>query len=75
MVLEVRKDIPAWAGRDLLNGDKHHYFGLKTETKRVVEFECRNQREYEIWTQGVCRLLAIAAERKQKSSMSKWMAP
>ncbi|CAH8269594.1 unnamed protein product [Arabidopsis lyrata] len=75
MVLEVRKDIPAWAGRDLFNGDKHHYFGLKTETKRVVEFECRNQREYEIWTQGVCRLLAIAAERKQKSSMCKWMAP
>ncbi|KAL9833338.1 VAN3-binding protein [Arabidopsis thaliana] len=75
MVLEVRKDIPAWAGRDLFNGDKHHYFGLKTETKRVIEFECRNQREYEIWTQGVSRLLAIAAEKKQKSSMSKWMAP
>ncbi|CAH2062972.1 unnamed protein product [Thlaspi arvense] len=71
MVLEVKRDIPAWAGRDLFNGDKHHYFGLKTETKRVVEFECRNQREYEIWTQGVSRLLAIAAEKKQKSSMPK----
>ncbi|CAA7030447.1 unnamed protein product [Microthlaspi erraticum] len=75
MVLEVKREIPAWAGRDLFNGDKHHYFGLKTETKRVVEFECRNQREYEIWTQGVSRLLAIAAEKKHKSSMSKWMAP
>ncbi|XP_010468862.1 PREDICTED: VAN3-binding protein-like [Camelina sativa] len=76
MVLEVKKDIPAWAGRDLFNGDKHqHYFGLKTETKRVIEFECRNQREYDIWTQGVSRLLAIATEKKQKSSMSKWMAP
>ncbi|CAH8349415.1 unnamed protein product [Eruca vesicaria subsp. sativa] len=72
MVLEVKKDIPAWAGRDLFNGDKHHYFGLKTETKRVIEFECRNEREYEIWTQGVSRLVAIAAERKQKNSMSKW---
>ncbi|CAN8280344.1 unnamed protein product [Cochlearia groenlandica] len=75
MVLEVKRDIPAWAGRDLFNGEKHHYFGLKTETKRVIEFECRNQREYEIWTQGVARLLAIAAEKKQRSSMSKWMAP
>lgn len=75
VVLEVKKDIPAWAGRDLFNGDKHHYFGLKTETKRVIEFECRNEREYDIWTQGVSRLVAIAAERKQKNSMSKWMAP
>nr|VDD09073.1 unnamed protein product [Brassica oleracea] len=75
MVLEVKKDIAAWAGRDLFNGDKHHYFGLKTETKRVIEFECRNEREYEIWTQGVSRLVAIAAERKQKNSMSKWTAP
>ncbi|KAJ0255024.1 VAN3-binding protein [Hirschfeldia incana] len=72
MVLEVKKDIPAWAGRDLFNGDNHHYFGLKTETKRVIEFECRNEREYDIWTQGVSRLVAIAAERKQKNSMSKW---
>ncbi|KAG5399449.1 hypothetical protein IGI04_014056 [Brassica rapa subsp. trilocularis] len=75
MVLEVKKDIAAWAGRDLFNGDKHHYFGLKTETKRVIEFECRNEREYDIWTQGVSRLVAIAAERKQKNSMSKWTAP
>ncbi|KAL1197612.1 VAN3-binding protein [Cardamine amara subsp. amara] len=75
MVLEVKRDVPAWAGRDLFNGDKHHYFGLKTETKRVIEFECRNQREYDIWTQGVARLVAIAAEKKQKSSMSKWMVP
>ncbi|XP_019082823.1 PREDICTED: VAN3-binding protein isoform X2 [Camelina sativa] len=76
MVLEVKKDVPAWAGRDLFNGDKHqHYFGLKTETKRIIEFECRNQREYDIWTQGVSRLLAIATEKKQKNSMSKWMAP
>uniref|UniRef100_M4FH66 PH domain-containing protein n=2 Tax=Brassica campestris TaxID=3711 RepID=M4FH66_BRACM len=75
MVVEVKKDIAAWAGRDLFNGDKHHYFGLKTETKRVIEFECRNEREYDIWTQGVSRLVAIAAERKQKNSMSKWTAP
>nr|BAH57225.1 AT3G63300 [Arabidopsis thaliana] len=41
MVLEVRKDIPAWAGRDLFNGDKHHYFGLKTETKGNTRYGLR----------------------------------
>ncbi|KAL3505980.1 hypothetical protein ACH5RR_031362 [Cinchona calisaya] len=67
VVLEVLKDIPAWPGRHLLEGGENlRYFALKTVLRGVVEFECRNQREYDIWTQGVSRLLAIAAEKKNR---------
>lgn len=31
----------------------------------MVEFECRNQREYDMWTLGVSRLLAMVAEKRQ----------
>lgn len=67
VVLEVLKDMPAWSGRHLLDGGEHRrYFGLKTMMRGVVEFECKNQREHDIWTQGVSRLLAIAAERNNR---------
>ncbi|XP_075655372.1 VAN3-binding protein-like isoform X3 [Castanea sativa] len=66
-VLEVIKDMPAWPGRHLLEGGEHRrYFGLKTVMRGVVEFECKNQREYDIWTQGVSRLLTIAAEKNNR---------
>ncbi|CAB4261581.1 unnamed protein product [Prunus armeniaca] len=67
VVLEVIKDMPAWPGRHLLEGGEHRrYFGLKTVMRGVVEFECRSQREYDIWTLGVSRLLSIAAERHNR---------
>lgn len=67
VVLDVCKDMPAWPGRHLFeDGQQRRYFGLKTEVRGVVEFECRNQKEYDIWTQGVSRLLSIVAERKKK---------
>lgn len=67
VVLGVLKDIPAWSGRHLLEGGEHRrYFALKTVGRGVVEFECRNQREFDVWTQGVSRLLAIAGERSNK---------
>lgn len=66
-MLEVIKDMPAWPGRHLLEGGEHRrYFGLKTIMRGVVEFECKNQREYDIWTQGVSRLLTIAAEKNNR---------
>ncbi|KAK1561845.1 hypothetical protein Q3G72_001743 [Acer saccharum] len=56
VVLEVIKDMPAWSGRHLLEGgENRRYFGLKTVMRGVVE--------YDIWTQGVSRLLTVAAER------------
>ncbi|KAM0014455.1 putative VAN3-binding protein [Helianthus debilis subsp. tardiflorus] len=61
IVLEVIKDMSPWPGRPLV--EERRYFGLKTVARGVVEFECKNEREYDIWTQGVCRLLAVAAER------------
>ncbi|XVE65955.1 hypothetical protein DITRI_Ditri08aG0041900 [Diplodiscus trichospermus] len=68
VVLEVIKDMPAWPGRHLLEGgENRRYFGLKTVMRGVVEFECKNQREYDIWTQGVSRLLSIAAEKNNRN--------
>ncbi|CAM8911795.1 unnamed protein product [Rhodiola kirilowii] len=70
VVLEVCKDMPAWPGRHLLEGGEHRcYFGLKTSVRGVVEFECRNHKEYDIWTEGVSRLLAIAAERNKRNKL------
>ncbi|OIV91342.1 hypothetical protein TanjilG_01960 [Lupinus angustifolius] len=67
VVLDVRTNLPAWAGRHLFDdGEKRKYFGLKTESRGTVEFECRNQREYDIWTQGVSRLLSIVAKRQNR---------
>ncbi|CAA7394786.1 unnamed protein product [Spirodela intermedia] len=64
VVMEVCKDLPAWPGRHLLDGgEQRRYFGLKTAERRIIEFECRSQRDYEIWTQGVARLLDITARR------------
>ncbi|GAY40630.1 hypothetical protein CUMW_053440 [Citrus unshiu] len=66
VVLGVCKDMQAWPGRHLFDGgEQRRYFGLKTEERGVVEFECRNQREYDMWTLGVSRLLAIVAEKRQ----------
>ncbi|XP_027350200.1 VAN3-binding protein-like isoform X2 [Abrus precatorius] len=66
VVLDICTDLPAWPGRHLLDdGEKRRYFGLKTDSRGIVEFECRNQREYDIWTQGVSRLLSIVAQRQK----------
>ncbi|PKA61409.1 hypothetical protein AXF42_Ash014326 [Apostasia shenzhenica] len=60
VVVELCKNIPAWPGRHLLEGGEgRRYFGLKTAEGRVIEFECRGEREYEMWTTGVSRLLSI----------------
>ncbi|KAI4301220.1 hypothetical protein L6164_034520 [Bauhinia variegata] len=68
VVIDVCANVPAWPGRHLLDGgEQRRYFGLKTENRGIVEFECRNQREYDIWTQGVSRLLSIVAERQNRN--------
>ncbi|KAK7378394.1 hypothetical protein VNO80_03833 [Phaseolus coccineus] len=67
VVLDICTDLPAWPGRHLFDdGEKRRYFGLKTDQRGIVEFECRNQREYDIWTQGVSRLLSIVAQRQNR---------
>ncbi|KAF8006447.1 hypothetical protein BT93_K0671 [Corymbia citriodora subsp. variegata] len=68
VIVEVYKDVPAWPGRHIFDGsEQRRYFGLKTATRGIIEFECKNRREYEIWTQGVSRLLSMVAERKSTS--------
>ncbi|KAJ0946325.1 putative VAN3-binding protein [Helianthus annuus] len=65
VVLEVCKNMSAWPGRHLFDGgEERHYFGLRTVGRGLVEFECRTKREYDMWTQGVSRLLAIVEEKK-----------
>ncbi|KAJ4901738.1 hypothetical protein Rs2_15689 [Raphanus sativus] len=67
VVVELVKGLPAWPGRKLLEGREDlRYFGLKTVEKRVIEFECKSQREYDLWTQGVFMLLSIASDRRYK---------
>ncbi|CAK8573670.1 unnamed protein product [Lathyrus sativus] len=68
VVVELIKDMPAWPGRHLLQGgENRRYFGLKTLMRGVVEFECMNQRDYDVWTQGVSRLLSIVAEKNNRN--------
>ncbi|CAN6323237.1 unnamed protein product [Urochloa humidicola] len=66
VVIDVCRDVPAWPGRHLLeDGEHRRYFGLRTAEHRVIEFECTSQREHEMWTKGVARLLSLAADRKR----------
>ncbi|KAG2622016.1 hypothetical protein PVAP13_3NG290200 [Panicum virgatum] len=66
VVVDVCRDVAAWPGRHLLDGgEQRRYFGLRTAEHRVIEFECGGQREYEMWTKGVARLLSIAGGRKR----------
>ncbi|KAL2540620.1 Plant protein of unknown function (DUF828) with plant pleckstrin-like proteiny-like region [Abeliophyllum distichum] len=67
IVLGICKDVAAWPGRHLFEDrEQRRYFGLKTEARGLVEFECKNEREYEMWTQGVSRLLSVVDERKRR---------
>ncbi|CAN0887097.1 VAN3-binding protein [Linum grandiflorum] len=68
LVLDVIKNVPAWPGRHLLEGgENRRYFGLKTVLRGEVEFECMSQKEYDLWTEGVAGLLAIAAEKSSRT--------
>uniref|UniRef100_A0ACD5YKJ5 Uncharacterized protein n=1 Tax=Avena sativa TaxID=4498 RepID=A0ACD5YKJ5_AVESA len=66
VVVDVCRDVAAWPGRHLLDGGEHRrYFGLRTAEHRVIEFECASQRDHDMWTRGVARLLATVDGRKR----------
>ncbi|KAF5738862.1 Forked1 isoform 1 [Tripterygium wilfordii] len=68
VVLEVYKDMPAWPGRHLFEGgEEFRYFGLKTVNRGIIEFECRNQKEHDIWAHGVLRLLSVVNQSKNRT--------
>ena len=70
VVVGVVKDMPSWPGRHLVErGEQRRYFGLKTLQRGVIEFECSDQKEYDLWTRGVARLLSFAAERRNRHIM------
>eukprot|EP01018_Ginkgo_biloba_P033882 Gb_14376 [translate_table: standard] len=66
IVFDVYKDMPAWPGREELEGgDERCYFGLET-ARGVIQFECRNHKVHQICTQGVARLLSLTQHHKSR---------
>lgn len=59
IVFDVCKDIPAWPGREFSEGGEHkRYFGLKTD-RGLIQFECKNEKEHQVWTDGISKLLSM----------------
>lgn len=61
VLIDVCRDTPVWPERRCIDigGEKRRYFGLRTASGRVIEFECKNQLEHDVWTQGVSKLLSM----------------
>ncbi|ERM98700.1 VAN3-binding protein [Amborella trichopoda] len=69
VVYDVCCDIPAWPGREREeNGEQRAYFGLKT-ARGLVEFECKNKTEKQMWTDGI-RQLILRQDRKHTPLLS-----
>ncbi|KAI5081215.1 hypothetical protein GOP47_0004398 [Adiantum capillus-veneris] len=65
MVQDVVVEIPAWPGRDLLDGaEQRRYFGIKTD-HGVMELECKNEMDHRLWTEEVA---AIGVTKKGAGS-------
>ncbi|XP_010447344.1 PREDICTED: VAN3-binding protein-like [Camelina sativa] len=58
VVSGVCRDIPEWAHRGRVEKmvERNAYFGVKT-VERVIEFECGNKREKQMWIEGTQQLL------------------
>ncbi|XP_059275051.1 VAN3-binding protein-like isoform X2 [Lycium ferocissimum] len=56
MVSAVYCDIPAWPGRDEEQDEQKCYFGIQT-AERMIEFECRNKGEKQMWVDGIQQML------------------
>ncbi|KAL9226832.1 hypothetical protein vseg_002599 [Gypsophila vaccaria] len=57
IVTGVYIDVPSWPEREP-EDDKDHraYFGIQT-ADRIIEFECRNKGEKQLWTDGIHHML------------------
>lgn len=49
-------DIAAWHGRDEEGDEQKCYFGIQT-ADRMIEFECRNKGEKQMWVDGIQQML------------------
>ncbi|XP_019704680.1 VAN3-binding protein [Elaeis guineensis] len=57
VVLDVCSNIPAWPGRELEDSSHQRaYFGIKTP-ERIIEFECKNKHDQQIWIEGIRQML------------------
>ncbi|CAL5435554.1 unnamed protein product [Camellia sinensis] len=54
-------DIPAWTGREWEDSNEQRaYFGIKTGD-RIIEFECRNKADKQLWVEGIQYMLNCRA--------------
>lgn len=64
IVLDVYGNIPAWPGREILDGGgERRYFGIKTE-HGVMELECKNEADHRLWTEGISHLLSLSQKQR-----------
>ncbi|XP_027081014.1 VAN3-binding protein [Coffea eugenioides] len=57
----VYSDIPAWTGREREEcNEQRAYFAIQT-ADRMVEFECRNKGEKQLWVDGIQHMLHFRA--------------
>ncbi|CAK9166091.1 unnamed protein product [Ilex paraguariensis] len=61
VVSGVYRDIPAWPrGEWQDSNEQRAYFGIKT-ADRVIEFECRNKGDKQMWIEGIQHMLHCRA--------------
>ncbi|KAK6161855.1 hypothetical protein DH2020_001696 [Rehmannia glutinosa] len=58
VVSGVYSDIPAWPGRETDTKEQMAYFAIQT-ADRVIEFECRNKGEKQMWVEGIQHMLHL----------------
>lgn len=58
VVSSVYADIPAWPGREAESAEQMAYFAIQT-ADRVIEFECRNKGDKQMWAEGIQYLLHL----------------
>ncbi|CAN4127901.1 unnamed protein product [Withania somnifera] len=56
VVSGVYCNIPAWPERDEEHDEQKCYFGIQT-ADRMIEFECRNKGEKQMWVDGIQQIL------------------
>ncbi|CAN1218836.1 VAN3-binding protein [Linum perenne] len=61
VVFGVQSEIAAWPGRNTEDcKEQRAYFGIKT-AERIIEFECRNQLDKQMWVEGIHHMLNCRA--------------
>lgn len=57
VIAGVYSEITAWFGREREESDEQRaYFGIQT-ADRIIEFECRNKGEKQMWVEGIQQML------------------